>query len=97
MRRDRVETAREGMGDEGLGLGLELVLGESADVVTRREDASGAGEDHATHLDAPVEGGHDLGDAVQHLVVERVPRIRPVQGQPGDRLSWMVEKQLPSR
>ncbi len=97
MRRDRVESAREGMGDEGLGLGLELVLGESADVVARREDASGAGEDHATHLDAPVEGGHDLGDAVQRLVVERVPRIRPVQGQPGDRLSWMVEKELPSR
>ena len=76
MRADRLHRLGERMGHQGLGVAVEAVVGNPADVVAGREELPVAGEDDAADLDAALELGHRLGERVQDVVVERVAALR---------------------
>ena len=82
------------MGDERLGVVLEGLLGDVADVVPGRERPARPGEDHAADLDPAIELGQHVRERVEHFAVERVAPLRVRERQPGDRLGGLVEEQF---
>jgi hypothetical protein len=90
---ERLDGGVEGVGHQLLGRLLELPALEVAQVIARREDPAGAGEDQATG----VESGDGLGQRVEDLVVQRAAPALVGDPQAGDPVGRLVEQQLARR
>src|SRR5699024_5091511 len=68
----------------GLVRGGEVEVRHLLDVGTGGEGLVAAGDDDRLDLVIGVERGGRIGDVGEHLQVERVERLRPVDGDRGD-------------
>ena len=93
---DRLHRGVEGVGDERLGVLLEALVRDPADVVAGGEGLALAGDHDAAHVDPVVEPGKHLRDGVENRMAERVALVGPVQGQARDRVGGEVEPEVSS-
>ena len=72
---------RSGLKPGGVGV---VAAGTGGEVRPRREELPRSGDDHRADLVVGVDAGEHVEQRVEHLVGDRVPRLRPVDRDDGD-------------